>query len=144
MSVSKTLREAMESLDDVKDKLTDQQYLTIANALRDKHGVDNKPADEYKMRDLYRIISQQEEEVNMLIPSLDRRENDSKMRELYRIISQQKDVPAEFYPRTSDEHLYKIYCETEGRYVIGYSECPPDTCYNGCDHVVNTYSVQRV
>ena len=47
MSVSKTLCEAMESLDDVKDKLTDQQYLTIANALRDKHSVENRPSSNF-------------------------------------------------------------------------------------------------
>lgn len=37
---------------------------------------------------------------------------------------------------------YKIYCETDNKYVSGWSTSSPTTCYENNTHTVNQYSVQ--
>ena len=39
---------------------------------------------------------------------------------------------------------YKIYCNTEERYVEGYGTAPPNSCYNNNTHDVNHNSVKLI
>jgi hypothetical protein len=39
---------------------------------------------------------------------------------------------------------YKIYCETEAKFVSGWGQSPPTVCYNNNAHSVNTNSIQVV
>lgn len=39
---------------------------------------------------------------------------------------------------------YKIYCNTEAKFVLGWGTSPPTVCYNNNVHTINTNSIQIV